>query len=98
MACQKVDIVLSIVLHTSSFGDNIAYILMILFETAFLIRYIRVAIKYACPGCSAFVLFDVPWVFKFRAIVSEYYRKVFFESTDTNSGARHFVQERTKFT
>ena len=44
-ADDKIDIFLSIFIHTSSFRYYITNVFMILLQTPFLIRYVRIAVK-----------------------------------------------------
>ena len=76
MAGQKIDVILGILIHASSFWNDIADELMIFLQPSFLIGYVRITVKNLCPPGAGFILLYIPWVFKFRTVVGEDDREV----------------------
>ena len=71
MTGQFVDIVLSISLHAFSFGNDIPYIFMILFQLTLLTGRVWIAVEDIAAPLARSILFNVPRVFKLRAIICE---------------------------
>ena len=79
MAGQEIDVILGILIHTPSFWNDITDVFVIFLQTPFLVGYVRITVKNFCPQGAGFILLDVPWVLKFRAIVSKDDRKILFK-------------------
>lgn len=52
---------------------------MIFLQTSLLIGYVRITVKNFCPPCAGLILFDIPWILKFRTVVSKYDGEVLFK-------------------
>ena len=85
MAGHKIDVILCVSIHATTFGNNIANVFMILFQTSFLIGNIRVTVEYIGSVGSGFGLFNIPWIFKFRTIVRQNYRKILLKGSDAKN-------------
>ena len=82
MACHKVDIFLCVLVHAASFGNDVAYVLMVLFKSSLLVGNIRIAVKHISSVCTGFVFLDVPRILELRAVICENNRKVFLKSSN----------------
>lgn len=71
MAGQQVDVILVVLMHASSFRYYIADILVIPFQTSFLIGNVRITVKHFGPKGSGFVSFDVPGILKLGSVVGK---------------------------
>ncbi|MCR4617059.1 MAG: hypothetical protein K5669_02600 [Lachnospiraceae bacterium] len=69
MTCHKVDIILIIPIHTTSFRDDVSYEFVILFKLAFLVRNIRITVEYIGSSLAIIGLFYVIRILKFRTVV-----------------------------
>ena len=65
MTGHQIDVILCVAIHTASFGNNIANVFVVLFQTPFLIGDIRVTVEYIGSVGTTFGLFDIPWIFEF---------------------------------
>lgn len=80
MTGQETDVILCVLMHAPSFWNDIADVLVILLQTRFLIGCIGITIKDFCTPGAGFILLNVPWILKFRAVASENDWEIFFKS------------------
>ena len=89
MAGQQVDILLGVFVHASALWNDIAYVLMVLFQSGFLVGNIRVTVKDIGAVFSIRSLFYIIRILKFGTIVCQDDRKVFPNGcARVNSGKR----------
>ena len=74
--------------HATTFGDYIAYVLMILFYSSLLVRNIWITVEHICTLGSGCGLFYIPWIFKFRPVVGQYYWEVLLKGSNAYSIAK----------
>ena len=80
MTGQKADVILCILIHAPSFGDNIADVFVVFLQTRLLIGHIGITIKDLCPAGAGLIFLYVPWILKFRTVVSENDGEILFKS------------------
>ena len=79
MTGQKADVILCILIHAPSFGDNIADVFVVFLQTRLLIGHIGITIKDLCPAGAGLIFLYVPWILKFRTVVSENDGEILFK-------------------
>ena len=84
MAGKQVDVILVILIHTSSFRDHITYILVILLQTSLLIGNVGITVKHSGSKGSGFVSFNVPGIFKLGPVVGEDDGKILLKRSDSD--------------
>ena len=82
MTGHEVDVVLRILMHTSSLRDYIAYVFVVFLYASLLIGYIRITVEYLGTLSAGLILFDIPGILEFGAVVSQDDREILFEHPD----------------
>ena len=80
MARHEADFFIRKAMHTASFRDDVADEFMTLFQTAFLVGLVWIAIENASTSLVVSSHLDRPWILEFRSIVSEYDPESSFEN------------------
>lgn len=83
MAGQQADVILAVLIHTSAFRNHITDILVVFFQTSFLIGNVGITVKHSGSKCSGLVTFDVPRILKFGPVVSKDDWKILLKCSDS---------------
>ena len=75
MTGHEVDVVLRILIHTSSLRDYIAYVFVVFLYASLLIGYIRITVEYLGTLSAGLILFDIPGILEFGAVVGQNHGK-----------------------